>query len=361
MSDDGNEKTSLLPLVPPVADDQLVAISQRVDQRVAAWNKIRMVALKATNWRHWSNQGGQPYLEGPGAKAIASFVGINWKIDEPIFEWLDDGHFAYTYTGDFSLGGITQEYIGTRNSKAKWFSEAHKIQIPPSEIDRGEVKKAALTNCLGNGVRGILGMSKLTWDELKTSGIDVEKIASVIYEKGSADPNAAACLPNYDLHDYPGFQTKAVNDPSVPVAALSAYAAGLAKSIADPAKEKYRSKNTLLRQAILNEINERGKATTRPADGAGPTATSVPSQQASDAPGTNPPPMPPALTTDQWIEAIEYLGEDADRNDVLKDVLEAQRYRSCGVVPKDKRRALLVAVQAACAKAKVPCQPLIGE
>lgn len=239
----------------PLADDQLVMISQRVEQRVTAYNKIRRAALGATNWRHWSSQGGQPYLEIAGAKSIASLVGINWKIDEPAFEWLEDGHFSYTFKGEFTLGATIQECIGTRSSKDAFFSMAKGQSIPTSEIDRGEVKKAALTNLLGNGVRGILGMNKLTWDDLKSVGIEVEKIAKVEYKQGSADPQAAVTLPNYGGH-----KGKAIDDPTVPVDALQYYLAGAEKSIADPSKAKFKAKEERLRDAIKAELAKREAA-----------------------------------------------------------------------------------------------------
>lgn len=245
----------MLVAVPPIADDQLVMIAQRVEQRVAAYNKIRLAALKATNWRHWSNQGGQPYLEIAGSKSIASLVGISWKIDEPVLEWLEDGHFGYTYKGEFSLGATTQECIGTRSSKDAFFSIAKGSAIPPSEIDRGEVKKAALTNCLGNGVRGILGMNKLTWDDLKAAGIDADKILKVDYRKGDADPQASPTLPNYGK-----YKGRPMDDPAIPVDELRYYLQGAEKSISDPEKSKFKATNERMRDALKAEITKREAA-----------------------------------------------------------------------------------------------------
>lgn len=110
-------------------------------------------------------------------------------------------------------------------------------------------------------------------------------------------------------------------------------------------------------QTVLDKLKAETPSDPSPADGPGPQPlpSEVMTQQAADAPGT------PALTTDEWLMAIEHLSDHPDRNDLLKDVLEAKRYRSCAVVPKEKQRAVLVAVQAACAQAKIPCQPLIQE
>jgi len=296
MSEDNGQ---LVVSVPPIADDQLVMIAQRVEQRVAAYNKIRQAALKATNWRHWSNQGGQPYLEIAGSKSIASLVGISWKIDEPVLEWLEDGHFSYTYKGEFSLGATTQECIGVRSSKDAFFSTAKGSAIPATEIDRGEVKKAALTNCLGNGVRGILGMNKLTWDDLKVAGIDADKIGKVEYRQGNADPQASPILPNYGRH-----KGKAMDDPSVPIDELKYYLQGAEKSIADPEKKKYKTNNETMRDALKAEIAKREQASTT-------------TQEKSAEPSTESPTEP---SDSNKLSAYLMLLDSADSKDMLQDL-----------------------------------------
>lgn len=330
---DNGQQTTAVVAVPPIADDQLVSISQRVEQRVAAYNKIRIAALKATNWRHWSSQGGQPYLEIAGAKSIASLVGISWKIDEPVLEWLGDGHFSYTYNGEFTLGATVQEYMGTRSSTDEWFSMAKGQEIPPSEIDRGEVKKAALTNCLGNGVRGILGMSKLTWDDLKAAGIEVDKIGKVEFRKGNADPLAAPNLPNYGDH-----KGKPLDDPSVPIDALKRYLAGAEKSIADPSKEKYRAKEERLRDALKAEIAKREQALQKEAAGA--STDEAPAQPSSLFPGGT------EVPDETWREFKDYCAEDADRNDAMKEVLaKSFKVKKLDEIQPGMRKALILTVQ----------------
>ena len=117
--------------------------------------------------------------------------GISWRIGEPVLFQEEDGHFNFTYSGTFTLGGATITAIGTRSSKDKFFSTRYKwnedtkkkepIELPASEIDKGDVKKGAYTNCIGNGVTRLLGIRSLTYDDLRDSGIDISKITKIDY------------------------------------------------------------------------------------------------------------------------------------------------------------------------------------
>ena len=143
--------------VPPLADDHLVALAEAAERRVEAINRIKQAALKATNAHDWVDQQGRPYLQVSGAEKIARLFGISWRIDEPILEREEDGHFAFTYKGYFRMGVVEIEVIGSRSSRDPFFSKARGEDIPPSAIDRQNVKKAALTNCIGNGITRLLG------------------------------------------------------------------------------------------------------------------------------------------------------------------------------------------------------------
>lgn len=174
--------------VPAIADDQLVAIAEQAEKRIDAVKKIKGIVLKLTNAHDWVDQNGKPYLQASGGEKVARVFGISWRIDEPTMESLDGGHFAYTYKGYFTLGSTTIEAIGTRSSKDGFFkkygpkdAEGKKSELPASEIDKGDVKKAAYTNLIGNGITRLLGIRNLTYDELRDAKIDVDKITKVDY------------------------------------------------------------------------------------------------------------------------------------------------------------------------------------
>jgi hypothetical protein len=175
--------------IPAIGDSTLIALAEQAEKRVNALNKIKKAALLATNARDWTDQNGNPYLQVSGSEKVGRVFGIAWKIDEPVFEQEESGHFSYTYKGYFTVAGATIEAIGTRSSKDGFFKRyagkgENRKELPPSEIDKGDLKKAAYTNCIGNGITRLLGLRNLTWDDLKEfAGISKDQVGRVDYKK----------------------------------------------------------------------------------------------------------------------------------------------------------------------------------
>jgi len=184
--------------VPAIADDQLLVIADQAEKRIEAVKKIKSLVFRVTNFHDWIDQQGKPYLWASGAEKIARLFGISWRIDEPVFESLEGGHYSYTYKGYFTLGGVTIEAVGARSSKDGFFKKygketnGERKELPPSEIDKTDVKKAAYTNLIGNGITRLLGIRNLTWEELKEAGITKEKATTVDY--GSSKEQRTGCI-----------------------------------------------------------------------------------------------------------------------------------------------------------------------
>lgn len=174
--------------VPAIADNTLIQLAEQAERRIDAMMKIKKMALKMTNRHDWTDQGGKPYMQVSGAEKVARLYGISWQISEPIKEFEEGGHFSFTYKGYFSLAGATIEAIGTRSSKDGFFTKyswdnGEKTTLPPSAIDAGDVKKAAYTNLLGNGISRILGLRNLTYEDLEEfAGITKDMIGKVEYK-----------------------------------------------------------------------------------------------------------------------------------------------------------------------------------
>lgn len=171
-----------------IGGDNLIQMAELAEKRVDAINRIKRAALKVTNPRDWTNQNGNPYLQVSGSEKVARLFGISWRIDEPQLTTEEGGHFSYTYKGYFSLGTASIEFEGSRGSKDGFFS--HGDKLPVSEIDKNDVKKAALTNTIGNGVTRILGIRNLSWEDLKEAGINVDNIAKIDYKKAEMSDKA---------------------------------------------------------------------------------------------------------------------------------------------------------------------------
>ena len=180
----------------PVASEALVELAAQAERRVEAINKIKAYSLRLTQPSDWVDQNGRPYLQVSGAEKIARLFGISWRIDEPIREDLEGGHYIYTYKGYFSLAGAEIEAIGSRSSKDPFFKRyvyvnGERKELPPSEIDPGDVKKAAYTNCIGNGITRLLGLRNISYDDLeKVAGIKREQITRVEYRSKNKQEDA---------------------------------------------------------------------------------------------------------------------------------------------------------------------------
>lgn len=181
--------------LPAVPIDDLVQIAQAAQQRIEAIKLIKTVALGVTNARDWVDQQGRPYLQASGCEKVARTFGISWQIlGEPEIEHLPGGHIQVTYKARFSLGKASIEAIGVRASNepffsTRWKKNGEKVTLPASEITLGDVKKAAYTNCLANGISRLLGIRNLTWEDLeKFAGIKREEVSRIEYRKRKPEP-----------------------------------------------------------------------------------------------------------------------------------------------------------------------------
>jgi len=182
--------------LPAIADENIVAIAAHAEERLEALDKIKTVALKITNANDWVDENGKPYLQGSGAEKVARIFGVSWRIFEPAEDNLGDGHYMITYKGEFALGGAIISAIGTRSSKDGFFKKYkyagdQRVELPVSEIDKGDVKKSAYTNLLANGITRLLGIRNLTYADLeKYSGITKGQVTVVEYKKGGKAPSS---------------------------------------------------------------------------------------------------------------------------------------------------------------------------
>lgn len=191
--EDQNNVPESIPAI--LSSDKLLAIAEQAEKRVDALNKIKLIALRTTNIKDWTDHQGKPWLQESGATKVGRLFGISWTIVGPELETYEDGHFNYTYQGIFNLADIAIEAIGSRQSKDGFFNTRYKWDdikkknmphdVPPSEIDKGDVKKAAWANCLARGITTILGIKNLTWEEIEQhTGIKREQVTSIQYTKG---------------------------------------------------------------------------------------------------------------------------------------------------------------------------------
>lgn len=206
--------------IAPIADDTLLYVAQQAERRIEAVKKIKQIALSITNATDWTDQQGKPYIMASGSEKIANLFSISWQIEEPQCETEEDGHFTYTYRGTFSLGGRTIQVEGSRSSKDPFFKKYEygkdadgrdtKVEKPISAIDRRDVKMAAMTNLLGNGITRILGIRNLTWEDLRAyANITQEMVNSKIKYGTKGEPKPPISEPQRKSGDMSGGASEA--------------------------------------------------------------------------------------------------------------------------------------------------------
>jgi len=169
-----------------IEHDALVELAEKSEKRIEAVKKIIRAALRITNHRDWVIIAGEPYLTASGAEKVARLFGISWydmKIEEEEREDEKGKFFMFTCKAKFKLGETEIEAVGTSSTRSKFFGwvkgklrELHEVDIP-------SVKKTAMTNCILNGVKRLLGLRNLTLEDLKSAGISIDKITRVTFKE----------------------------------------------------------------------------------------------------------------------------------------------------------------------------------
>lgn len=169
----------------PIMD--IAQIMQKAEQMISITNRIKKACIQLTNENDWDNLGGKPYLEAAGAEKYILPFGI--RSGNPLFEYEefnDDKGFYYMYTCTVDVAlpnGDTVSGVGTCDSRDRFFSKVRGEDKELSEIKKGDIKKKAYTNARANGIKFLLGLRNLSWDDLSEHGIDISALTKVEYGK----------------------------------------------------------------------------------------------------------------------------------------------------------------------------------
>lgn len=184
MEENQNEIITINPVNQVDTTDDILAVANR---RLAQLDKIITMAISRTNENDWVDQQGKPYMTASGAEKIARLFGVCWKnvTSEKIMSSDETGPFYfYEYKGVFTFGQDSITAVGTCSQKDQFFSKSGGTAKPLSEIDETNIRKAAYSNMVVNGVTRILGIRNLTWEQVRSGGVDQNKAAKVNYAKG---------------------------------------------------------------------------------------------------------------------------------------------------------------------------------
>lgn len=180
--DAGNQNTGLL----DTSADNIMYLAEKADKMIAAMNKIMSAALKITSEHDWTLIGGKPYLQESGATKVARLFGISWQIGNPKIECDAEGYKTFTYKGRFEMRGQFIECEGSRSMKDDFFGGKPDARKSVDEISERNVRQAAYTNCINNGIKRIIpGLRGIDAKTLSDAGLDTRKISGYTFKNGS--------------------------------------------------------------------------------------------------------------------------------------------------------------------------------
>lgn len=170
--------------------DNIIYLAERADKYIDAMNKIMTAALKITNELDWCLIGGTPYLQESGATKVARLFGISIQvIGNPTVEVDRDGYKTYTYRARFMLRDQYVECEGSRSASEDFFAGKGKTK-KPDEIDDRDVKMAAYTNCVNNGIKRLIpNLRNIDVATLEAAGLKTSEIRGYTFKTGSKGGN----------------------------------------------------------------------------------------------------------------------------------------------------------------------------
>ncbi len=180
--DAGDRSTGIL----DTSTDNIMYLAEKADKMITAMNKIMSAALKITSEHDWTLIGGKPYLQESGATKVARLFGISWKIGDPRIECDAEGYRTFTYKGRFEMRGQFIECEGSRSMKDEFFGGKADARKSVDEISERNVRQAAYTNCINNGIKRIIpGLRGIDVKTLEEAGIDTNKIKGYTFKDGN--------------------------------------------------------------------------------------------------------------------------------------------------------------------------------
>jgi hypothetical protein len=178
----------LVPDLPP-QESALELVQERLQYML----KVKEFALQHTTEHDWvimsGRQGKQvPYLQSSGAEKIARLFGVkvtNVRSEKYMKDPVDPGQprsYVWEYTATFSLRGQDDcmEVPGSRSSDDGFFSNQ-------ARVDERDVKMAAYSNMLVNGITRLLGLRGFTMETLQEAGLDPSRMQGVQF-RGESSP-----------------------------------------------------------------------------------------------------------------------------------------------------------------------------
>lgn len=174
--------------------ESLTKLIANAEKHAELINKVRVACMRVTRESDWvlmrARNGLKPYLQGTGAEAVARAfrVSIRNVIQNRIEGEDRNGNpwYGYEMMAEFSLpDGASILALGSRQSNEDFFAKQ------PTEPPDRDIRMAAYTNLIVNGITRLLGIRNITTEELIAAGLNPDKMQGIDY-KQDGKPSAQA-------------------------------------------------------------------------------------------------------------------------------------------------------------------------
>jgi len=166
-------------------------LAEFVERRIEVLNKVAAIVCKRTKPQDWTLIQGEPWLRDSGAERIMPVFGICVEFirddrGEPQVV-REDGEdergkfFTYTAFGRASIRGQAPwlDVVGTASSRKSIYlnrkdKDGETYERPLSEINPCDVKQDAISDLYRNACQRILGIRRLSVEDLERHGIEIK-------------------------------------------------------------------------------------------------------------------------------------------------------------------------------------------
>jgi hypothetical protein len=183
-------------LVQSLGDDGFVAMLENAAKNVTkvetAMRKIIVACTYPTDWVKFpSNTGDVASLSSAGAERLIKHMGVtyaNWDAQKLTFDDEAGKGYRWIYTCDVIMGGKQIKAQGSYGTRDKFLGFKDGEWRDTSEINENHIQQAAQRMCRAEGVRALLGIRKMPWEQLEKimSGLGQNAASSgkVSYNQG---------------------------------------------------------------------------------------------------------------------------------------------------------------------------------
>ncbi len=259
-----------------IPDDPMAVL----EARNRMMERLLNYAIAATHAGQWQMLGDKPWPTGPACEAMARRCAVSW--DKPEAEKRDISDeagpaYSWTYRSRFFLpGGLDSIWAEGHCSSRDQFLGTGATNNPRAlpDVEEGNIRQAAMTNMVVNGVTRLLGVRNITQERLDAllgPGAS-EGMGKVQYRAGAKGGGQGQGSQDVDLKFGKGKGKKLseVGDDDV-----RWYIGCWEKDLADPEKAKYHANSKrsieIAQQLLASRANEKA-GTTAPSAGAAPAS-----------------------------------------------------------------------------------------